>query len=48
MTDPDVMLGILLSGYLHMTNNRLYVTLRDEAYLAYLMCRSLREILAAR
>ncbi len=38
----------LLSPYLHMTNNRLYVTLRDEAYLAYLVGRALRETLAAR
>jgi hypothetical protein len=40
MTDPDVMLGILLSGYIHMTNNRLGVGVSDEAYLAHLMRRA--------
>lgn len=33
----------LLSPYLHMTNNRLQVTIRDEAYLAYVLGRALRE-----
>lgn len=42
-TDPAKALTTLLSPYLHMTNNRLHVTLRDEAYLSYLMFRVLRE-----
>lgn len=28
---------------MHMTNNRLHVTIRDEAYLAHLLGRVLRE-----
>lgn len=43
VTDPGEALVILLSPYLHMTNNRLHVTIRDEAYLAYLLGRVLRE-----
>ncbi|MCM4080905.1 lantibiotic dehydratase C-terminal domain-containing protein [Paractinoplanes hotanensis] len=48
VTDPQAALVRLLSPYLHMTNNRLYITLRDEAYLAYLLGRALRESLAAK
>ncbi len=33
MLDADVMLGILLSGYIHMMKNRLGVGVTDEAYL---------------
>ena len=40
MLDADVMLGILLSGYIHMTNNRLGVGVTDEAYLAHLLRRA--------
>lgn len=43
VTDPNLTLPRLLLSYLHMTNNRMYMTLRDEAYLAYLVGRSLRE-----
>jgi hypothetical protein len=43
VTDPGEALVILLSPYLHMTNNRLHVTIRDEAYLAYLLGRALTE-----
>jgi hypothetical protein len=43
MTDPDVMLGILLSGYIHMTNNRLGVGVSDEAYLAHVLRRAVLE-----
>ncbi len=45
-SDPAQALRTLLSPYLHMTNNRFHVTLRDEAYLSYLMFRVLREELA--
>ncbi|WP_327002303.1 lantibiotic biosynthesis protein [Dactylosporangium sp. NBC_01737] len=48
VTDAHQALIRLLSPYLHMTNNRLYVTLRDEAYLAYLIGRALRETAPAR
>jgi Lantibiotic biosynthesis dehydratase C-term len=41
--DPAVALVILLSSYMHMTNNRFHVTVRDEAYLAYVSARVLRE-----
>ena len=43
ITDPARALTTLLSPYLHMTNNRLHVTIRDEAYLAYVLGRALRE-----
>ncbi|WP_300009606.1 thiopeptide-type bacteriocin biosynthesis protein [Pseudonocardia sp.] len=44
IVDPDVALGILLSGYLHMTNNRLGVGVHDEAYLAHLLQRSMMDV----
>jgi len=47
VTDPKQALIRVLSPYLHMTNNRMYVTLRDEAYLAYLIGRALRELVPA-
>ncbi|WP_246495341.1 lantibiotic dehydratase C-terminal domain-containing protein [Streptomyces zagrosensis] len=43
VTDPAQALPLLLSPYMHMTNNRLHVTIRDEAYLAYVLGRALRE-----
>ncbi|MDM4718722.1 lantibiotic dehydratase C-terminal domain-containing protein [Micromonospora sp. WMMA1363] len=43
ITDPGEALASLLSPYLHMTNNRLQATIRDEAYLSYLLARVLRE-----
>lgn len=42
VTDPDLVLSRLMLSYLHMTNNRMYMTLRDEAYLSYLVGRSLQ------
>ena len=45
ITDPGAALPRLLSPYMHMTNNRLHVTIRDEAYLAHILARSLRETL---
>ncbi|MFR9796946.1 lantibiotic dehydratase C-terminal domain-containing protein [Streptomyces sp. MS06] len=41
--DPAVALPMLLSPYLHMTNNRLGMTVRDEAFLSYVLARALRE-----
>ncbi|MFG2755021.1 lantibiotic dehydratase C-terminal domain-containing protein [Streptomyces wuyuanensis] len=43
VTDPATALPLLLSPYMHMTNNRLHVTIRDEAYLAHVLSRALRE-----
>ncbi|MFE6282168.1 lantibiotic dehydratase C-terminal domain-containing protein [Streptomyces sp. NPDC057877] len=42
VTDPAVALPLLLSPYMHMTNNRLHVTIRDEAYLSHVLGRVLR------
>lgn len=47
VTDPDVAATTLLSPYLHMTNNRFHVTIRDEAYLSYVLGRALRDSLVA-
>jgi thiopeptide-type bacteriocin biosynthesis protein len=47
VSDPDAALQLLLSPYLHMTNNRLHATMRDEAYLSYVLARSLRDAAAA-
>ena len=41
VTDRQEALTIVLSPYMHMTNNRLHVTIRDEAYLAHLLGRVL-------
>ncbi|MEU1279135.1 lantibiotic dehydratase C-terminal domain-containing protein [Streptomyces sp. NPDC005805] len=43
VTDPAAALPLLLSPYMHMTNNRLHVTIRDEAYLSHVLGRCLRE-----
>jgi thiopeptide-type bacteriocin biosynthesis protein len=43
MTSPEGALAMLASPYLHMTNNRLGVTIRDEAYLSYVLAKALRE-----
>lgn len=42
-TDPAEALPMLLSPYLHMTNNRLSTTVRDEAFLSYVLARALRD-----
>jgi len=41
--DPVVALPRLLVPFLHMTNNRLSMSIQDEAYLAYALARVLRE-----
>jgi thiopeptide-type bacteriocin biosynthesis protein len=41
--DPVTALPRLLVPYLHMTNNRLSMSIQDEAYLAYALARVLRE-----
>ncbi|MFJ5927678.1 lantibiotic dehydratase C-terminal domain-containing protein [Kitasatospora sp. NPDC092948] len=43
VTDPAEALPMLLFPYAHMTNNRLSVTVRDEAFLSYILARALRE-----
>ncbi|WP_028661095.1 lantibiotic dehydratase C-terminal domain-containing protein [Nocardioides insulae] len=47
VTDPADARVRLLSPYLHMTNNRLHITIRDEAYLSALLARALRDSLSA-
>ncbi|MFI5485873.1 MULTISPECIES: thiopeptide-type bacteriocin biosynthesis protein [Micromonospora] len=44
--DLDAALPILLSSYVHMTNNRLGVSILDEIYLSYLMRTALLDDLA--
>jgi thiopeptide-type bacteriocin biosynthesis protein len=39
----DAALNILLSSYIHMTNNRLGVSILDEIYLSYLIRRALEK-----
>jgi hypothetical protein len=43
VTDPEQALPMLASPFMHMTNNRLSVSVRDEAYLSYVLGRALRE-----
>jgi hypothetical protein len=43
VTDPRQAARWLLVPYMHMTNNRLYVTLDDEAYLAKVLARGLSD-----
>jgi hypothetical protein len=43
--DPEIAVRSVLLPYLHMTNNRFHVTIRDEAYLCYMLERALRETL---
>jgi thiopeptide-type bacteriocin biosynthesis protein len=42
VTSAEAALTMLASPYLHMTNNRLSVTIRDEAYLSYVLARALQ------
>ncbi|WP_407111817.1 lantibiotic dehydratase C-terminal domain-containing protein (plasmid) [Streptomyces sp. DSM 116494] len=48
VTHLPAVLPRLLSPYMHMTNNRLHVTIRDEAYLAFVLGQVLREPAAGR
>jgi hypothetical protein len=45
-TDPDVALPVLLSSYMHMTNNRLGVSILDEIYLSYVIRKALLDDLS--
>ena len=42
-SQPAIASSILLTSYIHMTNNRLGASITDEIYLAYLMQRALEE-----
>lgn len=42
--DPQDALAIVLSSYVHMTNNRLGVSILDEIYLSYVMNRALADL----
>ncbi|GAA1403905.1 thiopeptide-type bacteriocin biosynthesis protein [Catellatospora coxensis] len=46
VTDPQAALRALLFSYVHMTNNRLGVSIVDEVYLSYLLHRVLAEAYA--
>jgi len=46
-TEVKPALDRLLSPYMHMTNNRLEVSLADEAYLSYVLSRTLRDAVPA-
>ena len=41
IADPVARAAVLLSSYIHMTNNRLGVAILDEIYLSYLIERAL-------
>lgn len=41
ISDPLVVAQILLTSYIHMTNNRLGVLIQDEIYLSYLISKAL-------
>jgi thiopeptide-type bacteriocin biosynthesis protein len=41
--DAQAALAIVLSSYVHMTNNRLGVSILDEIYLSYVLCRALSD-----
>ena len=43
-SDPQDALAIVLSSYVHMTNNRLGVSILDEIYLSYVICRALSDM----
>ncbi|MFF5250047.1 lantibiotic dehydratase C-terminal domain-containing protein [Streptosporangium sp. NPDC000095] len=43
ISDPEILLPHLLASYIHMTNNRLGLPIADEAYLAYILARTLQD-----
>jgi hypothetical protein len=47
IANPVALLPHLLASYTHMTNNRLGLSIADEAYLAYILARTLRDNAAA-
>jgi thiopeptide-type bacteriocin biosynthesis protein len=44
VTDPQAALAIVLSSYVHMTNNRLGISILDEIYLSYVIVKGLAEL----
>ncbi|HEY0168650.1 MAG TPA: lantibiotic dehydratase C-terminal domain-containing protein [Jatrophihabitans sp.] len=47
VTDPQAALAIVLSSYVHMTNNRLGISILDEIYLSYVIVKGLAELAPA-
>ncbi|GAA0933999.1 lantibiotic dehydratase C-terminal domain-containing protein [Virgisporangium aurantiacum] len=43
ISKPDPLLPHLLASYVHMTNNRLGLSIADEAYLSYVLARTLQD-----
>jgi hypothetical protein len=43
ISNPDPLLPHLLASYVHMTNNRLGLSISDEAYLSYVLARTLKD-----
>ena len=46
IADPEGRAAVLLSSYIHMTNNRFGVAILDEIYLSYLIERALESVAA--
>lgn len=44
ISSKDQIIWSIYDGYIHMTNNRLGIYLRDEAFLAYLIMNSLKNV----
>ena len=44
VTDPQAALAIVLSSYVHMTNNRLGVSILDEIYLSYVLVKAVADL----
>lgn len=44
VVDLELASGLIIPSYIHMTSNRLGITIRDEAYLSHLIERALRDI----
>ncbi|PZH16293.1 lantibiotic biosynthesis protein [Streptomyces sp. NTH33] len=46
--DPAAALAILLSSYVHMTNNRIGISILDEIYLSYVIGKALDDVVRER
>jgi hypothetical protein len=44
-SDPDLVFRVLLSSFVHMTDNRLGVSIHDEIYLSYVLRRAIMDSL---
>ena len=47
VTDVDGALAVMLSSYMHMTNNRLGVSILDEIYISYVLRRAILDAVEA-